>query len=107
MEDSAGRKTWYNEDKVDETVLSLLWLAGSGQGTDQLDRVIASTDPQVLRRLEARGLIIGSGEGGDETLSDEGRRSSELLFNKLFGSPTPGTMPRQPAGRQVEEEDGE
>ena len=106
MEDST-RRTWYNEDKVDETVLALFWLAASGGRKEELGRVIAGTDPQVLRRLEARGLVRGAAQTGLDTLTEEGRRSSELLFNKLFGSPTPGTVPRQPAGRQVEEEDGE
>ena len=106
MQDST-RRTWYSEDTVDETVLALFLLAAAGRGTDELGRVIAGSDPQVLRRLEARGFVIASAGKGSETLTDEGRRSSELLFNKLFGSPTPGTMPRQPAGRQVEEEDGE
>ena len=107
MEDSAGRKTWYNEDKVDETVLALLWLTAFGGCKDESCRGITGTDPEVLRRLEARGWAIGSSDTGSATLTDEGRRRCERLFKKLFGSPRPATLPHQPAGKQVEEEDGE
>lgn len=107
MEDFAARKTWYNEDKLDETFLALLWLAANRLRKDEPCHVPSGTDPDVLRRLEARGLVICSPQRGSATLTDEGRRRSELIFSKLFGSPRPASLPPQPAGHQVEEEDGE
>lgn len=107
MQDPARNQTWYNEDKVDETVLALLWLSAARLRKDEPCRLPAGTDADVLRRLEARGLIIGAPETGSAILTDEGRRSSERLFSKLFGNARPASLPAQPAGRQVEEEDGE
>ena len=107
MEDSAGHKTWYNEDKVDETVMALLWLTASAKRKDEVCHVTLGTDAAVLRRLEARLWVIGACDTGSATLTDEGRRCSERLFKKLFELPRPATLPRQSAGQQVEEEDGE
>lgn len=107
MEDAARHKTWYNEDKVDETVLALLWLTASRHPREELPIAIAGTDTAVFRRLEARGLVILSAQTHTATLTGEGRRDSERLFIKLFGSPMPATLPSQPAGQRVEEEDGE
>jgi hypothetical protein len=108
MEDSsAAHKAWYNQDKVDEVVLALLWLAASHRREDEPCSANPGTDPEVLRRLEARGLVIPSPRTGSATLSDEGRRCSERLFDKLFGSPIPAALPHQSAGQQVEDEDGE
>ena len=72
----------YDEDKVDEMVLALLYLTTHDQGT----RAWKGLDWDAMDRLHDKGYI-----GNPKTkaksviLTEEGERLSEELFEKHFG----------------------
>ncbi len=75
----------YDKDKVDETVLALLYLTSS---RDQYaTRAWKGLDQEVLDRLYKRGYI-GEPTGKSPTLvlSEEGAKLSKELFFKYFGA---------------------
>lgn len=104
---SKPRPTWYDEDKVDEVALAMFWLTAFQEHKDELWRAWKGTDWDVLNRLEARGMIRNSRKAKSIALTEEGRRRSEELFQKMFGSPKSATLPPRPTGKSVEEENGE
>lgn len=73
----------YNQDKVDELILALLYLTSS---TDQYGtRAWKGLDLKVLDRLYKRGYISDPGEKGPTLqLSAKGAELSKELFEKHF-----------------------
>jgi hypothetical protein len=62
-------------DKIDDTVLALLWLTLHDEGFDWA----------ALDRLHQKGLIADPGNKAKSVvLSDDGRRRAEELFHALF-----------------------
>ena len=74
----------YDQDKVDEMVLALLYLTSS---RDQYGvRAWKGLDLAVLDRLHAKGYIDDpKAKGPTVTLSEEGGNLSRELFLKFFG----------------------
>ena len=71
----------YDENKVDEVVLALLWLT-----LHEGDRAWKSHDWDALDRLHAKGLISNPATAAKSVvLTDEGMKPSEELFQKHFG----------------------
>jgi len=69
----------YDEDKVDEMVLALLWLTPAGDG-----RAWKGHDWDALDRLHAKGYISDpKSKAKSVVLSEEGERLS--LFERHFG----------------------
>jgi len=78
-----------NLDKIDDTVLALLYLTSFSEGRDPLavTRAWKSHDWDALGRLHAKGLIGNPvGTAKSVLLTDEGRRWAQELFEKLFCS---------------------
>lgn len=73
----------YNQEKVDEMTLALLYLGMSPIGNG--GRAWKAFDRQTMLRLGQKGWIIDSG-GKSPTvdLTPEGRKESEALFHKHF-----------------------
>jgi Domain of unknown function (DUF6429) len=79
----AGEIMDYDENKVDEAVLALLWLTLHDQC-----RAWKSHDWDALDRLHAKGYISNPATAAKSVvLTEEGIRLSEQLFTKLFGGP--------------------
>ncbi len=71
----------YDENKVDEIVLALLWLTLHEQC-----RAWKGHDWDALDRLHAKGYISNPATAAKSViLTDEGMRLSEELFLKHFG----------------------
>ena len=69
-----------DEEKIDDTVLALLWLTLHDER-----RAWKGFDWDVLDRLHQKGLIANpAGKAKSLVLSDEGLRQSEELFRALF-----------------------
>ena len=69
-----------DQDRIDETVLALLFL-----GRHDGDRTWKSFDWASMERLHAKGLISNPvGKAKSVVFTDEGLRLSETLFRKLF-----------------------
>jgi hypothetical protein len=69
-----------NKDKIDETVLALLYL-----GIHDDHRTWKSFDWETMNRLYQKDLISNPvGKAKSVLLTDEGFRESERLFRKLF-----------------------
>ena len=69
-----------DEDKIDEAVLGLLWLT-----LHQERRAWKGMDWSALNRLHRKGLIHDPvNRTKSVVLTDEGLRSAEVLFGKLF-----------------------
>lgn len=73
----------YDQDKVDEAVLALLWLTTFQE--HGYKRAWKGQDWDVMERLHAKGLI-GDPKGKSKSvpLTDEGAQRSEELFVQLF-----------------------
>ncbi len=70
----------YDEDKVDEMVLALLWL-GLHDGT----RVWKGLDWDAMDRLHGKGLISDpESKAKSVVLTEEGERRSRELFERHF-----------------------
>jgi len=70
-----------DENKVDETVLALLWLTLHDER-----RAWKGFDWDALDRLHRYGFILDPvGKAKSVVLTDEGLRRSEELFSELFG----------------------
>jgi hypothetical protein len=75
----------YDKDKVDETVLALLYLTTHDQGT----RAWKGLDWDAMDRLHDKGYIGNpKTKAKSVTLTEEGERLSEELFKKHFGLPS-------------------
>ena len=69
-----------DEDKIDEAVLGLLWLT-----LHEERRAWKGLDWSSLDRLHRKGLIHDPvNRAKSVVLTDEGLRSAEALFRKLF-----------------------
>jgi hypothetical protein len=67
-------------DKIDDTVLALLWLTLHDER-----RAWKGFDWAALDRLHQKGLIADpANKAKSVVLSDEGRRRAEKLFHALF-----------------------
>jgi Domain of unknown function (DUF6429) len=72
-------------DKIDDTVLGLLWLTLHDE-----NRAWKGFDWGALDRLHQKGLIADpANKAKSVVLSDEGLRRAEELFNVLFTRPVP------------------
>ncbi len=74
----------YNKDRIDETVLALLYLTSTHDqyGT----RAWKGLDWAAMERLHAKGYISDPrGKGPSVSLSEEGARLSKELFFRHFG----------------------
>jgi hypothetical protein len=71
----------YNEDKVDEMVLALLYL-----GIHEERRTWKGHDWDAMSRLHAKGYISDPvSKAKSVVLTEEGAKRSEELFEKHFG----------------------
>ena len=74
----------YDEDKVDEMVLALLYLTSSRD--KYATRAWKGFDWQVMDRLHEKGYISDPrGKSASVVLSEEGTRISKELFFRYFG----------------------
>jgi hypothetical protein len=72
----------YDREKVDETVLALLWLTLDGDG-----RAWKSHDWNVLDRLHERGYISDpKSKAKSVLLTEEGERRARELFARYFSA---------------------
>ena len=72
----------YDKDKVDETVLALLYLTTHDKGT----RAWKGLDWDAMDRLHAKGYIGNpKAKAKSVTLTEEGEKLSEEFFKKHFG----------------------
>jgi hypothetical protein len=72
-------------DKIDDTVLGLLWLTLHDE-----NRAWKGFDWGALDRLHQKGLIADpANKAKSVVLSNEGLRRAEELFNVLFTRPVP------------------
>jgi hypothetical protein len=77
----------YNKDKVDEVVLALLHLTTFKEGPGL--RSWKGHHWDCLNRLYEKGYIGNpKSKAKSVTITEEGARLSEELFNKLFGAPS-------------------
>ena len=75
-----GNSMKYNQEKVDEAVLGLLYLT-----LHDGDRVWKSFDWEAMNRLHEKGFISNPvGKAKSVVLTEEGLKESEKLFDKLF-----------------------
>jgi hypothetical protein len=74
----------YDQDKVDEMVLALLWLTSFDE--DQFGaRAWKGHDWEAMERLHAKGYISDpKSKAKSVVLSDEGKRLSRELFERHF-----------------------
>jgi hypothetical protein len=79
-----GQRMDYDQDKVDEMVLALLWLTASRVGG--ATRAWKGFDWDVLDRLHEKGFI-GDPKSKSQSLvlTDTGAKRSEELFRQHFG----------------------
>jgi hypothetical protein len=78
----------YDEDKVDDMVLALLWLTTFGE--KQLGQIVLRAwkghDWDALSRLHEKGLIGDPvGKAKSVYVTEEGAKRSEELFREFFG----------------------
>ena len=79
---AGGVEMDYDQDKVDEMVLALLWLTQTGDG-----RAWKGHDWVAMDRLHAKGHISDpKSKAKSVVLSEEGERLSRELFERHFGS---------------------
>ena len=79
----------YDEEKVDEMVLALLYLTTFGDRSEV--RAWKGLDWDSLNRLHEKGYISDPrGKAKSVTLSQEGARLSQELFRKHFGKADEG-----------------
>jgi len=75
----------YDEEKVDEIVLALLYLTSFTQGG--ITRAWKGQDWDVLNRLHEKGLISDpKSKAKSVMLSEEAAKESARLFQKYFAS---------------------
>jgi len=75
----------YDEDKVDDAVLALLFLTMRGSPHDT--RAWKGHDWATLDRLHAKGYIADpKGTAKSVAMTEEGKARAEELFNQLFGT---------------------
>jgi hypothetical protein len=74
----------YNEERVDDTVLALLWLTMfEDRG---ITRAWKNHDWNALDRLHAKGFIADpKSKAKSVVVTDSGKERARQLFEKLFG----------------------
>jgi hypothetical protein len=78
----------YDEDKVDDMVLALLWLTTYGEKLSGqiVRRAWKGHDWDALNRLHEKGFIGNPvGKAKSVFVTDEGVKRSEELFRQFFG----------------------
>ena len=76
-----------DKDKIDETVLALLWLTKCN-----VNRAWKGHDWDTLDRLHEKGMIDDpSGRAKSVVLTPEGLERCEQLFREMFMRETPNT----------------
>lgn len=76
----------YDEKKVDEAVLALLWLTRWREKQDWPWRAWKGHDWDAMQRLHEAGFISDPHNKNKSVgFSEEGERRAEELFEKLFG----------------------
>jgi hypothetical protein len=76
-----------NLDKIDDAVLALLHLTSFSEGSKEfrITRASKGHDWDALNRLHTMGFISNPvGKAKSVTLTAEGKRRSEVLFERLF-----------------------
>jgi hypothetical protein len=74
----------YDQDKVDEMVLALLWLTTFDDHGSR--RAWKGHDWETMERLHAKGYISDpKNKNKSVIVTDEGARRSQDLFEKFFG----------------------
>ena len=101
-EEQTSREPWYDEDKVDELALALLWLTAFRSRKNEPWRAWKGMAWEVLDRLEDRGLIYNSRTAKSIVLTDEGLERCRETFKQHFGTPKSASLPPR-----VEDEDEE
>ena len=72
-----------DEDKIDRTVLALLYLT-----LHEGNRAWKSLDWDVMNRLHEKGFIFNpAGKAKSVALTDDGLAESKRLFEEFFGKP--------------------
>lgn len=102
-------QTWYDEDRLDEAVLALLYLtAHHPSSEDGTTRSFKQIPEEIFDRLARRGYIsTPHAQAKSVILTYEGRTLCEAEFQRLFGKPIPASIPPHPVTHLVEEEDGD
>lgn len=76
----------YDEDKVDDATLALMYLVAWRQKKNFPWSAWKSFDWETMNRLHEKGLISDPrNKNKSVTMSDETFEKSERLFNQLFG----------------------
>ena len=74
-----------NLEKIDESVLALLYLTSFTEGKGELPRAWKGHDWGALNRLHEKGFISNpKSQAKSVVVTKEGKELSELLFRKLF-----------------------
>ncbi|MFB6231436.1 MAG: DUF6429 family protein [Salinibacter sp.] len=84
----------YDEDKVDETILALLWLTAWETDVSVDDRPVMRTwkghNFKHMNRLHDKGYIADPRSKAESVvLTEKGRERAEELFQELFGVEDP------------------
>lgn len=107
MAEKSQVTTWYDEDKVDEAALALLWLSTFRTRGEEPRGAWTAMAREILARLEQRGYVTGSLGGKSICLTEEGQQRSEESFKRLFGKPRAASIAPLALAHVVQEEDGE
>ena len=83
----------YDEDKVDEVALAMLWLTAFQEKKDLPWRAWKGMAWEVIDRLEARGWVYNSRTAKSLVFTDEGLKQCRDLFKKHFGIPKRASLP--------------
>jgi hypothetical protein len=76
----------YNEDKVDEMALALLYLTSFREKKEFPLQAWKGMDWDVLNRLHEKGLICDAkNKNKSITFTEQGAELAEKLFNQHFG----------------------
>ena len=74
----------YDETKIDDTVLALLYLTTFSE--HGIVRAWKGQSWDVMERLHAKGLITNpQSKAKSVVMTDEGAKQSESLFEEMFG----------------------
>ncbi len=77
-----------NTDRIDETVLALLYLGLHGSHAGFGERAWKSFDWDAMSRLYEKGYITNPvGAAKSVTFTEQGLHESQRLFAALFGEP--------------------
>ena len=75
----------FDEDRIDDAVLALMYLTLHPEGHSDLSRAWKSFDWDAMNRLYEKDLIFDPvNKAKSVVLTEEGRRRSEALFKQMF-----------------------